>query len=350
MHLLLLEATNRLAQLLASPKRRSRLEDALISVIARHGGPEDARALLEELLRSPSQCAGVLPILIAHGDRDMAAALADRCVRDGRLIEDAPADVLHALGALGLAEATPLLFWYLRHGTYWESMPASIGLLHLPCTEIQAEIAQEIAACEGRNIFPEFIPALAYKTGDASWIDRLVAMGSGPTSTDCNGGLLLGIALFGETARERFAEVLRDPHWEACGGSTGSCRWAYVGTRLLGLTPQVLYADLCKRLSGPVDLLAARHQVCLLVEMVRAWACGASTGLRWLPAAPTSATELLELLFAWSDPNRDDGLSGRVREALGNDAALHMLIYGLNQELTLRMNHEIERDWALTRK
>jgi len=347
----MLEATVRLARLLASPQRRWWMEDALLSVVERHGAPEDSRMLLGEFLRSPSRCERIIPALIAHGDHETAAVLADRFVVDGRLIEETPVGVLEVLGALGLNEATPTLFHYLCHGDHSEGRSAALGLLHLPCTEIRAEIAREIDGCEGRHLFPEFIPALACKTGDASWIDRLVAMGDA-ASTDCNGGLLLGIALFGEQARDRFTKVLWDQHWEANDTGTGSCRWAYVGTKLLGLTPEVLYADLCGRLSDHDDVRSTRYCVSVLVKMVERWAEGASTGLRWLPAAPMSATALLHLLFDWSDPNRDDGLAGRVKEALGKeywDSGLHNHIHGLEQELNLRMQHEVELSWALAR-
>jgi hypothetical protein len=63
------------------------------------------------------------------------------------------------------------------------------------------------------------------KTGDPAWLGRLVEWGEGAASTDCNGGLILGIALPGDdSARAAFSLLLWNPRWEAYGGGTGSDR------------------------------------------------------------------------------------------------------------------------------
>ncbi len=175
--------------------------------IREHGGIDDALALLPVFLAAPARRAWLLPAISDLGDARLALSLLEACVVDGRLRDDLPSELLYVLGRFGLAEA--MLWHYAQSSDYYLVRDACLGLLHLPCKSLP--IADAIAAHEGKPLFPEFLHCLAVKTGDRSWIARLLAWGA-YASTDCNGGLALGIAMFGD--RAAFHALLWNPDWE----------------------------------------------------------------------------------------------------------------------------------------
>jgi hypothetical protein len=313
---------------------RWRWASAAVDVVVRHGSPADARALLPAFLEDPPARDVLMPVLAQHGDPATAEALLAACVADGRLRDGMPASVLHAVGFLGYEPAERLLWEHVESGP----PEACLGLLHLPCRDVRDEIEQALRQHLGNGLFPEFLPALAPKTGDPSWLGRLVEWGEGPASTDCNGGLILGIALFG--ARAEFVRLLWNPHWEAFGGGTGTEQWAYAGARVLGLTMPELYADLVARLTA--DGADQRHCIRTFVALLELWSSRPWLGVRAAPDPTETRNALCDLVFEWSTPDRDDSLTGHTRRAVGLEGWLLERVYAVESELRIRAAHEVE--------
>ncbi|MDI1465362.1 hypothetical protein QEZ54_30780 [Catellatospora sp. KI3] len=318
-----------------------RWESTVVEVIVRRGSRSDAQALLGTFLDDPEARRRLVPVLAQHGDRATAERLAGACLAAGRLRAEAPPEVLHALGLLGYEPAEPVLWGHLE-GTYDEATNAAFGLLHLPCHGLRTEIAQALERHCGAHLFPEFLPVLATKTGDPSWLDRLVAWGDGAASTDCNGGLILGIALHGRRARAEFTRLLWDPWWEAYGGGTGSDRWAYAGARVLGLTMSELYADLTARLASDAGARDKEHGLRTFTALLEHWTSRPWLGVSAAPDPAETCAELLGQLFDWSTPHRDDSVIGLAGAVLDRDDPVLARLHGLEHELQVRAGHELE--------
>ena len=205
------------------------------------------------------------------------------------------------------------------------------------------EIGQARERHVGASLFPEFLPVLATKTGDPSWLGRLVEWGEGEASTDCNGGLILGVALYGDRARAEFTRLLWNPWWEASGGGTGSNRWAYAGARVLGLSMSELYGDLVVRLnSDAVDAEEKRHCVAMFAALLQHWVDRPWLGLRAAPDPTETCDELYDLLFEWPTPHRDESLTGLARGVLDRDDHFLTDLYQLSDGLRVRAGYEME--------
>jgi hypothetical protein len=245
-------------------------------------------------------------------ERLLAASL-----EGGRLREGVPTGVFHAVGCLGYEPAERTLWEYVEQND--GSMDACLGLLHLPCRGLRTDIAKALDRHAGNAWFPEFLPALAVKTGDPSWSRALVAWGE-RASDDCNGGLMLGIAMHGEAARADFLRMLWNPRWAAHGAGTGVSHWAYAGARVLGLDLAELYTDVVARLRSDADTEAKRHCVRTFTALLSRWAHRRWTGLRMASEPVETREEMSGLVFEWSAPNTDDSLIALTRHVLPADA------------------------------
>ena len=297
-----------------------RERDLLVTVILRHGSRADAEALLPVFLAAPERHAALVDILAAHGDATMAWRLAAECVTGDRLREGIPEGVLHALGYLGHEPAQGMLWAYAREGEDWGvQCEATLGLLHLSCQGLEAEISRELGRHEGQSLFPEMLPALAFKTGEPAWLERLVTWGERFASTDCNGGLILGVALHGAAGRPHFERLLWDERWETSGGGTGSERWAYAGTRVLGLSLEQVY--------GAARARGRSNALSVLVALLRVWLRRPWLGLRMASEPSESPAQVHALLRSSLE---------LTRNVLGER---HPLVATL---------HELERETRLT--
>lgn len=319
-----------------------RWESMAAEAVLRHGGSADAEALLPLFLSAPAAHEALVPVLARHGDRRLAERLLEATVDGGRLRDGVPSGVLHAVGRLGYTPATPLL-WEHVGDSHYVSRDACLGLLHLPCEELRDTIAETLEKHEGAALFPEFLPVLAPKTQDPAWLDRLVAWGENHASVDCNGGLILGISLYGDPARTAFTRLLWDARWEACGTSTGSALWTYAGTRVLGLGLPQLYADLRARLH---NCAAPDVQWCALrsfVTLLRLRCGDAWTGVKAAEAPrPESCDTLYSVLFT---PTTDGSatLAELADRVLDSDDPLSDEVHDLEETLRTATVHE----WAL---
>lgn len=305
-------------QLIAEIRSRPRrVATALVTTstradfIAKHGSLEDAEVLLKLFLEYAEEYGAecLLEPIMRLGNLDTALSLAAACLNGNQLKEGVRAGVLHALGFLGFAEVRDVLWDYAQHGDWSQQLEASLGLLNLPCDGLEKEIAVAIRGCLGRNLFPEFLPILACKTGDPELPRLLFDLGQTVASTDCNGGLVFGLALYGELGSPYFDRVLLEPHWEAWGPGTGTGRWTYEGFRHLG-----------RRISDLARVIRANHasmpfnrwefQVRTWVALAECYLRNVLPVLRGVRYPHETAAEIHAAAFEWSSPDRDDSLTG----------------------------------------
>jgi hypothetical protein len=303
----MLDATQRLRALLSRPAADHGvrfLERAYAEVITNHGSAEDAAALLLAFLQSPEGREELLGPLMAHGDLATARALFESCFHDGELKPGVPPEVLHCLGWLGLQEVEPVLWKYARAAEDWfVHCDACLGLLSLPCDGLASEIETAIRSCFGLNLFPEFLPALAYKTGNLELLPLLVEHGKTTASVDCNGGLILGIAMYGPAGREAFLDIMWDPFWEADGSATGARWWLCLGARAQGLRIVDLFEQFRRRRSEVPDQNTLRYHASCLAELLNG---RLEYGPAWVRPITDQGDDLLDLHRLVFEPTAPD--------------------------------------------
>lgn len=337
-------ATTALLHLLDGDRLPYARAGALARAIALDGGPADVPVLLDAFLADPSgREVLVAPLVLLGGPGEMRR-VHDAMVKAGRLRDGMPADILWGLGWHGLEEAEALLFDHAREaggdlGTR-EAVSAALGLLHLPCRGLEAAIREAILDCAGKNLFPEFLPALATKAGDPGLLDRVIAMGRETASQDCMGGIILAPALAGDAAR--FLELLWDPAFAAGDGSTGNVTWSHLGLEVLGLRLGDLFNEVKGRLSRGAG--APLHDITLLAGLLEKRLSDPLPTLRFAPPRAEGFADLHAALFEWSTPHRDDGLIGIAADTLRGDPAAGRMsdwLYGLEERAYLRMQEEV---------
>lgn len=317
-------------------------QSAICDVIRRHGALADAEAVLDAFLAAPAALAWLLPVVRKLGDRGTARRMFEACIVGDELRDGMPSGVLRCLGHLGHVPAEPVLW---RHATaatsdHYVVQDACLGLLDLPCADLGPAIAKALSAHEGENLFPEFLPVLAAKTQNPLWLPRLVRWGRDHASTDCNGGILLGIALFGD--RPAFEAVLWDPRWEADASATGTRSWAYAGARALQIEMRELYAAVRARPQA--------HALRVLTALLAHWIEPLALDLACAPPPSDSARELYRLLFRWSTPHRDDSVRGLAHDVVADrDDWIHDELAELERLVRRRAAHELEIDELLGR-
>lgn len=325
------------------------LENACARVIARRGTRADADALLAAFLDAPSERERLIAPLTYIGDADAARTLLERCCDEQGLRPGVPDGVLHCLGYHGVEEAEALLWGYasgdpvFRTENEWSAATAAVhGLLHLPCDGIRDRIGPAVRECVGQNLFPEYLPALAYKTGDPALLDTLWQIAE-TASTDCNGGLILGVALYAEAGRERFAELTWSPGWSAADTGTGSVNALHAGMCVLGIPLREVYDEWVRRLAAGDD---DTHGLFMLMNLAGTRLGSWHTGLRFAPGPPDTVTDVHERLTRWSTPWEDDSFSALARRQLARVEhpaadAIVQEIEGLEQQLRIRMEEEL---------
>ncbi|GHO41855.1 hypothetical protein [Ktedonospora formicarum] len=330
------------------------LADAYVATIARFGSIEDARLLLAAFLVNPAKRAYMLTPIRVLGNDELAHELFLQCVHHGRLRDEMPEDILLCLGYMGYVPVEPLLWKYVsqegdhdNHG-YHYMRAACLGLLHLPCVELKEAIATAITSHYSKNWWnAELLPALASKTGNSSLLEELYQWGVTTASTDCNAGLVLGIALYGEKGSAYFKRLLWNPDWEAHASATGTRLYTYLGCRYLGISLLDLYAELQTHIQHGSPQKQIRHGFSLVEAMLSCFLDDNVLPLKFLPVSPVSAQSVYEALFLWSHPNKDDSIIGLVDQLVESDAdtrqSLRHTLYELEQSLLVRIEREIER-------
>ena len=183
------------------------------------GSKTDAEELLQHFLQNPTDpfTGDLLEIVGAWGEQSHAEALFSFSITEGELNENFPEAVLEILGQLQYAPAKPILAHYVFNSSeYYLNKAAVLGLLNFDCEEYREEIKKSITSVLGKNLFPEYLPALICKLDDRKdLLEQLYNSGSTTISTDCNAGIFLGFSLCGKEGKTYFKKALFDPNWEA---------------------------------------------------------------------------------------------------------------------------------------
>lgn len=318
--------------------QKRELKNAYIRAIIRHGSMEDVKALLPVFLEVPQQCEELIQLLMSHGDILTAQALVENCFQGEQLRDRVPEGVLHCLGYLGYTPAQQILFEYVKSGDYYLSQAACMGLLHLPCEGLEREIEAQIKQCYGQSLFPEFIPALAIKTKNDFLLEEIFHLGQTTASTDCNGGIILGVALYGKKGFDLFKKIIWSPNWEAFCGATGSRFYLYIGMQYLGISLLDIYLELKKRQKQQ------EHGLYVIEALLKLRIIRPPMALRFVSEVDESYSQIYTALFTWSEPNHEDNLIGLAKNIFGDSDRIVSGLYEIERQLLLRMEQEIETE------
>ena len=174
---------------------------SLVNSIVICGDKTDADAILTQYLTNPFDFyySFLMPIFKKFGDNSIAEQIFNISIQQNQLIENADSEVLEVLGYLQYAPIKQILANYIfesKNTDYYISKSSALGLLHFNCDEYQNKIEIEIEKGYGKNLFPEFVPALVCKLkSKTSVLENLYKLGSEFASTDCNAGIILGFSL-----------------------------------------------------------------------------------------------------------------------------------------------------------
>ena len=331
-------------------------------VIARYGDREDAAVLLQLYMDHPEDYRYVLllEVIMRCGDMELAVQLHQYSFEKAKLKDRMPSDVLHVLGYMGYGLSTKYLVDCVISNDWYLSKDASLALLHMPSEDQHERLLERFEQVYGDAIFPELLPALCTKSVPADvMVPKLMVWGE-QASVDCNGGLVLGIAMYGTSQKEHIRRILWNPDWELCSNGTGSHWWAYVAMPMVGLAFSELISELKDELgvtqftdkvssiqtsrTEVTSSLTAEHRFQVLHDLLHLKLEFVAHPLRYAPENQESMMDLYQQLFSWSTQHGDDSIIGVIIHTLGMD---HVLVERYNQlrsRMELSVSHEIEMD------
>lgn len=312
----------RLIDRLLSGELGSELEGLAVETLCAYATEEDVEAITEHLCASPSSKLG-LDVMLRRGSRQQARRLWDVWKRF-----EVPEGGLTLLGRFGIQEALTVSWCAVCSNDHYQQFDGVLGLLGLELEELREEIVARLDREEGRPLFPEALPALAAAAGWPDALSRL-RLWRDQASTDCLGGILLGVALVGgRQARETLVEMLEQERYELGYGGTGNVFWSWIAGRLLGLDLSWLASELRVR---PVSETLGQIFLGWTRQRLR-WR---ADPLRQLPE-PIALEKLYTLAFGWGpDPNMDGSLVPHFPQQLRDD-------YYATRQLT---SLAVSREW-----
>lgn len=210
------------------------LISAYIQTIVLRGSSSDGQALLDYFLKHPPgfRSSYLFPALKKWCSPKDAQKIFETHLQNLDSEEDEYASILELLGEWQYPAVRPLLMQHAFDpaSDHYLNRSAVLGLLHYDCRDIQDQIRKKIEETYGKNLFPEFTPALVSKLDEkAEVLELLYESGQTMCSTDCNAGIILGFALSGEEGAPFFQDILFNPHWEADSLATGTGFFTYQG-------------------------------------------------------------------------------------------------------------------------
>ncbi len=351
----MLQHTERLIRLLRSqPRLPAAILSSYCQVIALYGEREDAAALFRLFLEQPGDYRHVMVLnpVMRCGDPALAEEIDRDCFEQSRLKDDMPSDILHVLGYMGYEKYTDYMVDCIGMDDWYLSKDACLGLMHLPIgPHHEDRLRAEMEKVYGQPLFSEFLPALSFKFSGPEIVPRLQAWGD-QASTDCNAGILLGIAAYGESQRERMKQLLWNPGWELYSIGTGSHWWAYFGMQMVKLSFRELISDIKNdtpleqenRDSGEVDKQLIEHKLDVLHDLLDLKLSHPLSSLRFVQEVQEDLMELYTQLFEWSTEHQDDSLTGRIGYYFGHDHPLADKYLQLSKRMEEGIFRELERE------
>ncbi|MGH1519842.1 hypothetical protein [Chryseobacterium sp. JK1] len=328
----MLKTTYELIEYLKSDtlERESAIICSLVNSIIKCGDKSDADEILNQYLVHPFDFDNryLFPIFKAFGDRSIAEQIFNISIHNNKLVEDADPEILEVVSYLQYGPMKPILADYIfgnsENSDYYLSKCAALGLLHFDCSEYQKDIETEIEKCYGKNIFPEFVPALVAKLKNPRTIlEKLFELGNQLASTDCNAGIVLGFSLCGEQGETYFRKVLFDRSWDVNSTATGTIYFAYEGLKNLGITFRELYNEI-KKISDKENLEYCLDVFFALLERK-------FDDIKTDPEE--SFTEIYKVLFQWK--NESDNII-HLAQAVNKEQE----VYHLKKLIEIKMNEE----------
>ncbi len=312
-------------------KREVAIVCSLVSSILKCGDKSDADAILKQYLTNPSDFhySYLLPVFKRFGDDSIAEQIFNVSIYENKLNETADTEILEILGHLKFAPIKQILADYLFGSVetdYYILRSAVLGVLNFDCSEHQSSIETEIEKCYGKNLFPEFVPALVCKLNDrTSILEKLYELGSQYASTDCNAGIVLGFSLCGEEGEHYFRKVLFDRNWETSSTGTGTVHFAYEGLKNLGITFKELYHEI-KAITDKSDI---EYGVDVLFALLRRRIDDSEINKE------ESFASLYTTLFTWKNDSESDTIIDLAQRVGKMEEA-----YELEKLIELKMQEE----------
>ena len=204
------------------------LHPFLIKTLCALAGDADTERITDFLCAQPESNLAI-DVLLRHGCPKQAERLWKVWQRSG-----VPEGGFSLLGRFAVQEAAPAAWEAVRSGDWFVARDGVMGLLGLDLSELRREIIARLDLEEGRNLFTEMLPALAVRAGWPNVLPRL-RFWCDQASTDCLGGLILGLALVGGEAKELFQAMLNQERYELDETGTGNLYWSWLAGRLLDL-------------------------------------------------------------------------------------------------------------------
>lgn len=312
-------------------------------VIGKYGGYEDATGLFRLFMEDSSDYNRILLLqpIMKLGNLQLAQEIYDYCFHQKVLRDGMPSEILHVLGYLGYTKSTEILVSLITSDDWNIAKNASLGLLHLPCHQYENQIKSALDCSFGKSLFNEFVPALCYKISNSSMVSKLFEWGDRSASTDCNAGIILGIALFGVDSKHVIKNILWNQNWEAHGRSTGTWIWSYVAMQHVQLTFRELIQDIKRDQNVSKQDLYYRLDV--LSEMLVCKLAFNDKPLRFTLTNKESFVDIYSELFDWSSEDEDDSIIGIISNTL-EEVELLNKYYHLRERFEMRMEHIIEVD------
>jgi len=343
----LIPTTKRLIDLIkSSPNIDSSIVSSYTNVIGKYGGLEDAIGLFKLFIEAPSHYNRILLLqpIMKHGDLQLAQEIYDYCFYQKELREGMPCEVLHVLGYLGYTKCIETLVSHITSDNWHIAKNASLGLLHLPCNDYESQIKSILDCSFGKSLFEEFIPALSYKISSRSMVSRLFEWGDRSASTDCNAGIILGIALFGTDHKYIIKNILWNQNWEAHGRGTGTCIWSYIAMQHVELTFRELIQDIKIFQNEVISKMDLRYRLDVLSELLECKLTFNNQPIRFTLTNNESTVDIYRDLFDWSNEDKDDSIIGIISNTLEQEVELLNKYYHLREKLEMKIEHSIEVD------
>lgn len=351
----MLRHTEQLIHLLHSqPRLSAAILQAYCQMISTYGDREDAAALFKRFLEQPEDYRHVMLLgpVMRCGDLALAQEIDRHCFEQNKLKREMPSAILHVLGYLGCEKYVDYMVDCIEMNDWDLSKDACLSLMHLPLEPHHEErLREEFEKVYGEPLFPEFLPALSFKFSGPEIVPRLLAWGE-RASTDCNAGIVLGIAAYGESQRETMKQLLWNPGWELYAIGTGSHWWAYMGMQMVKLSFRELILDIKKdtpleqeeRDSEETDMRLVEHKLDVLHDLLDLKLSRALSPLRFVQGVQEDLTQLYTLMFEWSTVHRDDSFLGRIGRYFGQDHPLVNKYFQLSKRMEEGIFRELERD------
>lgn len=323
-----------------------------INTIIRYGNQEDAEALYSTFIQDPLKYENgrLIEPIMRLGDIHLAHVLYEFSIVDNDLTEEAPYEVLHALGYMGVEQVTPVLIKYALESELWSTCKfACLGLAHLSVEKYQQQLKDRLEQSINKPLFDEFLPLLSFRLYDDTFVEHLYEWGDKHASIDCNAGLILGIALYGKEQKETIKNIIWSSNWQAHDMGTGTGKWTYQAMGHVDLTFEELIGDMKRFLVEIESDRELEYRLDVLHFLLTFNLTYFSKGIKFANTNHENIEILYTLLYSSSNENTDDSMFKYIKERFDRDEQFSIIESYKRLELQMEMYilFEVEREHLL---